>query len=156
MERKNKIDNFYKMISVSIKRHLNHKVEIEYSVDMFRDLSNENIDYIASIEINGSLHGDLFLFTCRESLKFMFKTVFGIEYEDLEKDDLIQDCLNEFLNSIVANSTELFSSSNFPIEFGIPHKKNIHALIDLFQEYRYGIKIKSDRSSFILIFVNKN
>jgi CheY-specific phosphatase CheX len=156
MKETDPIRNFYKMISVSVKRHLSDIIEIDYSLDTYKDLSNENIDYCASIGIKGSLKGDLILFTSKESLRYMFKTVYGIEYEDLEKDDLVQDSLNEFLNSIIASSSELFSLSNFPIEFGIPHKQNISALLNLFTDFRSGVKIRTEHSSVILIFVNKN
>ncbi len=150
------INDFYRTITVSIKKQLQDKIEIEYSIDNYQDLSKEDIDYIASIEITGNLNGDLFLFTSKNSLKFLFKTIFNTEYEDLEKDDLIQDSLNEFLNIIIANSAELFSYTHNPIEFGTPHKKNIDALLGLFKDFRSGVKIKTQNSSFILIFVSKN
>jgi len=150
------INDFYRTITVSIKRQLQDKIEIEYSIETYKDLSNEDVDYVASIEITGSLNGDLFLFTSRSSLKVLFKTMFNTDYEDLEKDNLIQDSLNEFLNIIIANSAELFSYTHNPIEFGTPHKKNIDALLGLFKDFRSGVKIKTKQSSFILIFVDKN
>jgi hypothetical protein len=150
------IDDFYEMISVSIKRYLIDKIGIQYSINTYKDLSAENIDYAASIEITGSLNGDLLIFASKKALKYMFKAVYDTEYEVVEKNGLIQDSLNEFLNSIIASSTELFSSTSFPIEFGIPHKKNIEVLLSLFQDFRSGVKIGTKRSSFILIFVNKN
>lgn len=156
MKNDSSIIRFYEILSDSFKKRLVGAIELDYIIEPEKDLSPQNFDYAASIEISEGFHGDLIIIISKDSLKAIFKNVYDLEFDVVEKDGLIQDGLNEFLNLIVASSTECFSKAGAPIELGIPGKIEIDVMVDLFKTFKNGMKITTVDFTFIMVFVNRN
>lgn len=155
MEQKNNIIDFYSILKMNIQNLLGADIDFEFLIipEVLPFLSGA--DYKSSIEINGVLNGDLHIFSSKQALKIIINQVFPLDYSELEKNGMLQDCLNEFLNIIIANSTEQLSEAQLAIEIGVPEQKEFGISKHFNENSRNVLKIKTTDDAFYLALVNK-
>lgn len=103
-------------------KHLGDDIKFETSIGQKVKFPFDKYEHSSSINISGSLKGRLYFLLPKEMLKFILIKVYQSEYSQIEEEGLLQDSLNEFLNLIVANSTELLSVDEIPVKISVPYK----------------------------------
>lgn len=156
MEKNDSVNMFFRILLLILEKHFGNKMKYDLPITSSNDISFEEIEFVSSIDISGSLKGDLYLFTSKDSLEQILEIVYSMKYSTLEEDGLLQDSVNEFLNTIVANSTEQLSCATIPIELGLPIKKNTESSVRFLENLGNSMKIKVADSDFYIVFVKEN
>lgn len=155
MEQKSNIMDFYSILKMNIQNLLGEDIDFEFLIIPEAMPSLSGADYKSSIEINGALNGDLYIFSSKQALNMIINQVFPLDHSEIEQNGLLQDCLNEFLNIIIANSTEQLSEAQLTIEIGVPEQKEFLISKHFNENSQNVLKIKLMDDAFYLALVNK-
>jgi len=155
MGQQNNIVEFYNILQMSVRNHLGNDIDFMFSTNPETELSFSETGFISSIEINGVLNGELYIFTSKRALEFILGKAYSMDYSELESQGLIQDSLNEFLNEIIANSTEQLSEAKITIDIGVPSPKDFGTIKEFRERFKTVLKINAPDDAFYLILVEK-
>ena len=152
----NSMEEFYRILSVSIGKHIINSSEPVTEIDSIKNCCPAEFDFNSSINITGSYEGNLYLFASKESVDHIFRLIYSSDLPSLEKEGLVQDSLDEFLNLIIANSTNRFLETNLPIHVGVPLQRNIYSAASILSDPENGCIIDTHFGKILLTFINNN
>lgn len=148
--------DFLNIIESNFKAHLGEKIffELEDKNILLR-IAEENI-YISKLSVFGTVNLEINLITSRATLKNIIEKSFGVDFSEVVKDNLEADSFNEFLNLIIANSTEALAVANLPVEMKPPKSSSSLELTENINANDIFVSVNTDENEFYCIMIIKN
>lgn len=143
-------EKFLQILSDVFKLHLGSETSIISLEGTGKpDLTLDN-KMVSKIKIEGAIELQVYLASGMDSLKVLIEKVFGADFDEVIEEDLVQNSLDEFLNLIIANSTQPLAEAGLTIDMFPPELSSVTELTGNDENATNQYNIVADNISLVL------